>query len=215
MPNAEPPLRASSDAALLRILGAPHATAHRAIERLGSLRSLLAVPRESFRQRTGLSDELYLRLHAARELARRDLSSTLRRGQRIQAPTDCYEYVLALCRDLPYESVLALWLTGRNHILASEELFHGTRNAAPVYPREVLRRAMELNACRLILVHNHVDGDPSPTDDDFRITEQLVRILALAEIQVLDHLIVGDGLVLSLRQTRPHAFRPELPCACL
>lgn len=215
MPNAEPPLRARSDAELLRILGASDATARRAIERLGTLRSLLAVPRHSFAQRTGGTDELYLRLHAARELARRDLSCTLRRGQRIQGPADCHEYVLALCRDLPYESVTALWLNGRNHVLASEELFRGTRNAAPVYPREVLRRAMELNACRLILVHNHVDGDPSPTSDDLRITEQLVRILALAEVQILDHLIVGDGLVLSLREARPHAFRPELPCACL
>ena len=215
MPTADQPLRTTSDAGLLRILGASDATAQRAMERLGSLRSLLAVPRRSFTERTGCTDELYLRLHAARELARRDLACTLRRGQRIQDPTECYEYVLALCRDRPYEAVIALWLNGRNHVLACEELFHGTRNAAPVYPREVLRRAMELNACRLILVHNHVDGDPSPTDDDFRITEQLVRILVLAEIQVLDHLIVGDGLVLSLRQTRPQAFRPELPCACL
>ena len=194
------PLIPISDEHLLVTLGVEPSIAARAIAAAGDIRNLLAIPPDRIEDRTGLPRALYARLHAARELGRRDLAGSLERGQTLNAKAATNLYVLANSRDLPYESVRIIWLDTKHRVITCEELFRGTIDAARIYPREIVRRGIELNAAASLLLHNHVSGDPTPSDADRTITERLVNILASVRIQILDHLIVGDGQVSSFAE---------------
>jgi DNA repair protein RadC len=88
-----------------------------------------------------------------------------------------------------------LFLDRKNQLIADETLGRGTVDHAPVYPREVARRALELSACALILVHNHPSGDPAPSSADIDMTRQIVDAVRPLRIEVHDHLVVGrDGV---------------------
>ena len=107
---------------------------------------------------------------------------------------------------------MALFLDNRHRLIACEELFHGTINAAPVYPREVVRRALLHNAAAVILSHNHPSGDPEPSSADTRITDELQQALAMVDVRLLDHFVVGEGRPVSfaerglLAQLQPRLF---------
>ena len=98
------------------------------------------------------------------------------------------------------EVFAALFLDNQHRILAYEELFLGTLSAATVYPREVVKRALTLNAAALMLVHNHPSGYPEPSRADIEITQRLQSALALVDIRTLDHLVVGTEGVVSLAE---------------
>jgi DNA repair protein RadC len=93
-----------------------------------------------------------------------------------------------------------LFLDSRNRLLADEAQQRGTVNHTPVYPREVAKRALELHATALILVHNHPSGDPTPSRDDIVMTEQIRVAAAALSIALHDHIIVGNGRWLSFRR---------------
>ena len=93
-----------------------------------------------------------------------------------------------------------LFLDNRNRLLADEAQQRGTVNHTPVYPREVAKRALELHATALILVHNHPSGDPTPSRDDIAMTEQIRVAAAALSIVLHDHIIVGNGRWLSFRR---------------
>ncbi len=98
------------------------------------------------------------------------------------------------------EQARVLFLDNRNHLLADEIMGRGTVNHTPIYPREVVRRALELQATALILVHNHPSGDPRPSAEDVEMTREVKQAAALMGIALHDHLIIGDGRWCSLRQ---------------
>lgn len=91
------------------------------------------------------------------------------------------------------ENFVVAFLDNQHKLIACETLFKGTIDASAVYPREVVKRALELNANALILSHNHPSGEVNPSSADRRITERLVDALKLVDIKVLDHIIVGHG----------------------
>ncbi|WP_162530940.1 RadC family protein [Rhodovastum atsumiense] len=97
------------------------------------------------------------------------------------------------------EQFLVLFLDGKNHLLADETLGSGTVNHTPVYPREVVKRALELHATALILVHNHPSGDPSPSLDDIHMTQKIKQAASALDIFIHDHIIIGKGRWLSFR----------------
>ena len=97
------------------------------------------------------------------------------------------------------EQVRILFLDSRNRLLADEVANRGTVNHAPVYPREVVRRALELQAAAIIVAHNHPSGDPTPSQDDIAMTQRIVDAAAALSIAVHDHVIIGNGRWLSLR----------------
>ena len=99
----------------------------------------------------------------------------------------------------PREEFRILFLDNRNRLLANEVQGRGTTNHTPVYVREVVRRALELSAMSIILVHNHPSGDPTPSRADIEITRQIIEAAAPFDISVHDHLIVGRDGHLSLR----------------
>ena len=93
-----------------------------------------------------------------------------------------------------------LFLNLKYHLIATEEHQHGTINHTPVYPREILSRALALNASAVILVHNHPSGDPKPSEADIKLTDELRKILKVSDIIVYDHIIIGGQGIYSFRQ---------------
>jgi len=111
------------------------------------------------------------------------------------------EYLQAVLAREKVEQFRVLFLDNRNRLLADEQQAQGTVNHTPVYPREIVKRALELHATAIILVHNHPSGDPSPSDDDISMTREIKQAAAALSIVLHDHVIVGNGRWLSFRKT--------------
>jgi len=164
------------------------------------LRYLLDADQQRFCQSKGMGPAKYAQLQAVIEMSKRFLSEKLDRGAAITNPKLIREYLLSRLRDYPYEVFACLFLDNQHRVIQYEELFKGTIDAASVYPREVLRRAMHHNAAALIFAHNHPSGIAEPSQADMRITQKLKEALALIDIRVLDHFIVGDEVTSFVEQ---------------
>jgi len=159
----------------------------------GSLRALLSADRERFCQSLGLGDAKYAQLQAVMEMARRYFSEILQRGNALTSPDITRAYLSAQLRGYSYEVFGCLFLDNQHRVIQWEELFRGTIDGASVYPREVTKRALFHHAAAVIFAHNHPSGINEPSQADKHITEKLKQALALFDIRVLDHFIVGDG----------------------
>jgi len=148
----------------------------------------------------GLGVSRYCTLQAALELAKRVLESDLKREAGLTEPRLAAAYLRARLVGYPYEVFACLFLDNRHRVIAFEELFRGTIDGASVYPREVVRRAIAHNAAALILAHNHPSGVNEPSRADLAITRRLIDALALIDVRVLDHLIIGDGAPVSFAE---------------
>ncbi|HLP30524.1 MAG TPA: DNA repair protein RadC [Geothrix sp.] len=166
----------------------------------GGLRPLLEADPRRFCAAHGLGQAKYVQLQATLELARRHLLATLERGDVLGSPEATRRYLALRLRDRPQEVFAVLFLDNRHRVIAFEELFHGTIDGASVHPREVVRQAMGHNAAAVILAHNHPSGVAEPSRADESITRRLREALALVDIRVLDHVIVGDGQAVSLAE---------------
>jgi DNA repair protein RadC len=166
----------------------------------GGLRGLLAADRASFCRIHGLGEAKYVQLQAVVEMARRFLAESLPRQALLNNPQATREYLRLRLRDLPHEVFACLYLDNQHRLLAFEELFRGTIDGASVYPREVVKAALKHNAAALILAHNHPSGIAEPSGADRSLTRRLKEALALVDIRVLDHLVVGDRDVVSLAE---------------
>lgn len=163
------------------------------LSEFGSLRAVLTADRARACKTRGFGTARYVALQAALELTRRHYQELMTVGSPLQNPRATREFVQLRLRDLTYEVFCCLWLDSRYRVLGFEELFRGTIDGAIVHPREVVKRALSRNAAALILVHNHPSGNPEPSTEDRQITARLKDALALVDIKVLDHLVVGDG----------------------
>src|SRR5690606_2693921 len=139
-------------------------------------------------------------LRAARELAKRPFQERLRAGPVLGIPDTFHEYVRLRLRDLKHEQFCCLWLDSQHRMLAFDELFRGTLDRASVHPREVVKVALARNARSVILAHNHPSGLAEPSVSDQQVTQWLKQALALVEVDVLDHLVVGEGGCASMAQ---------------
>lgn len=166
----------------------------------GSLRALLGAERDALCATPGLGDAKYAQLMAALEIGRRHLGEVLARGAALESPRDTRAYLQARLRDLDREVFCALFLDNRHRVLAFEELFSGTFNGTAVYPREVVRRALRYNAAAVIFAHNHPSGVAEPSRADEALTARLKEALAMIEVRVLDHLVIGDGETVSFSE---------------
>jgi DNA repair protein RadC len=170
------------------------------LQRFGGLRALLGADRDAFCALPGLGDAKFAQLQAVLEMGRRHLDERLARGMALASPGDTGRFLLSRLRDHRQEVFAVLFLDNRHRVIAFEELFHGTIDGASVHPREVVRRTLHHNAAALILSHNHPSGVAEPSDADRRITERLRAALALIDVRVLDHLVVGDGECCSMAE---------------
>jgi len=187
---------ALSDAELLAIFlrtGLPGVTAvdlaRELLARFDGLRGLLEADREQLCAARGLGPAKYAQFGAALELARRHLHATLARGSALTNPTATRALLAAELRHRDREVFLVLFLDNRHRLLGSEELFTGTIDGATVHPREVVRRALAVNAAALIVAHNHPSGVAEPSAADRALTTRLRDALALVDIRLLDHRI--------------------------
>ena len=138
------------------------------------------------------------RFLAARELLRRALEESLKEpGEHLSSPESVKSYLRLFLAGQEYESFVAIWLDAQNRLLASMEMFRGTTTQTSVYPRELVRTGIKLNASAVLFAHNHPSGSVEPSRADEMLTSQLRQALALVDIKVLDHFIVTDTSILS------------------
>ncbi len=168
--------------------------------RFGGLRELLEAARTEFCSSPGLGAAKYAQLQAVLEMARRHLQDELRRGDALTSPNETRRFLRAHLRHHPHEVFACLFLDNRHRVIRFEELFRGTIDAASVHPREVVKRALALNAAAVIAAHNHPSGVAEPSQADERITVRLRDALALVDIRLLDHIVIGDGEPVSLAE---------------
>jgi len=166
----------------------------------GGLRALLDRAAPDLARLPGLGPARACTLVAALELGTRHLGQQLQRGEALADPAQAGAYFSRKLRALPQEVFACLFLDTRHRVIAYEELFRGTLDGSEVHPREVARRALQHNAAALIFGHNHPSGNPEPSAADRAVTARLKQALALVEVRVLDHFVVGDGVATSMAQ---------------
>lgn len=147
----------------------------------------------------GVGEAKAAQIKAALELGRR-LNQQDSEVVRIKSPQDVAAWVMEDLRYLQHEQFRILLLNTKNVIIACEEVSRGSLNSSIVHPREVFARAIKRSAAAIILIHNHPSGDPTPSQEDINITRRLVEVGRLVGIEVLDHLIIGDGVFSSLKE---------------
>jgi DNA repair protein RadC len=174
--------------------------AREVLKNFGSLRKLLAADRLRFCAAPGLGPARYAELQAAIEISHRQLAETLRTGPSLASPRATREYLIARLRDLEHEVFCCLYLDNRHRLIEFEQMFRGTIDGASVYPREVVKQALQWNCAAVIIAHNHPSGVAEPSLADERITLRVKDALALVDIRLLDHIIVGDGASVSLAE---------------
>ena len=174
--------------------------AYNLLNDFSSLRNLFNADLNDFSSIKGIGPAKYVQLQAVLEMSKRYLSETLEKQDVISNPEDTRQYLKSQLRDRPYEVFAALFLDNRHQVIQFEELFRGTIDGASVYPREVVKKALDHNAAALIIAHNHPSGVAEPSSADERITIRLKEALGLVDIRLLDHLIIGDGEIVSLAE---------------
>lgn len=133
-------------------------------------------------------------------MARQLASLRLRRGRALTSPKEVFSHLQALLADYEHEVFALLLLDNRHRVIVFHELFRGTLDGANVYPREVVKTALEHNAAATVLVHNHPSGDPEPSQADLTLTHKLQEALNLVGVRTLDHIVVGHEGCVSLAE---------------
>jgi DNA repair protein RadC len=165
------------------------------LEGFGGLRELLKAEEGLFCSHHGLGQAKYAQLQAVLEMSRRYLFETIQRGDVLSSPQETRQYLCNRLRDYHHEVFAALFLDQRHRVICFEELFTGTIDGASVYPREVVKKALQYNSAAIIFAHNHPSGVAEPSAADKHITQRLKDALALIDVRVLDHFVIGDEVV--------------------
>ena len=161
---------------------------------------LLQATAQSLQLVKGLGPAKQAELLAVFELARRALSQRLKEREAFQTPDAVKQYLQLQLAHKNHEVFAVLFLDSQNRMLAMEELFRGTLSQTSVYPREVVMRALHHQAAAVVLSHNHPSGSVQPSRADEHLTQTLKASLALVDVRVLDHIIVGQGQTLSMAE---------------
>src|SRR5712672_2616919 len=192
MPTAQPPESLSDADLLTQLLAAakfkrPRMIATALLAEFGSFAEAVA-------STTGMQEEATAYLATVRAAALRMLHGKIKDRPALSSWSAVLDYLRAAMAFEPREQFRVLFLDKRNHLIADEVQQRGTIDHTPVYPREVVKRALELSATAVVLVHNHPSGDPTPSRADVQMTQQIVDIAKPLGIAVHDHIIVGkDG----------------------
>lgn len=166
----------------------------------GNLTRLFNASRQELCAIPGLGPAKFAQLQAVLEMARRAMQEKMRHNDALNSPGAVKDYLLLTLNNKNHEIFGVLFLDAQNRPIAIEEMFRGTLTQTSVYPREVVKRALHHNAASVILAHNHPSGTAEPSHADQILTQALKNALALIDIRVLDHFIVGGGTVLSFAE---------------
>ncbi|MBK6618960.1 MAG: DNA repair protein RadC [Nitrosomonas sp.] len=166
----------------------------------GSLTKLCMADLVTFSQQPGMGPAKYAQLQAVMEMARRALAEQIKQGAIMDSPQSVKDYLRLSMRSKPHEIFTVIFLDGQHRTIVTEELFRGTLTQASVYPREVVKRALFHNAAAVILAHNHPSGLAEPSKADEMLTQSLKQALALVDVRVLDHFVIGSEEVVSFAE---------------
>ena len=169
------------------------------IARFGSLSGVLGARRERLTEGKGVGDSVAADLKLVEAAGRRLARQSIQDKPVLGSWKDVIDYCHAAMAHADRETFRILFLDKRNHLITDEVQGVGTVDHTPVYPREVIRRALEVSATAIILVHNHPSGDPTPSNADIRMTQDIIAIAGPMGISVHDHIIIGRNGHASLR----------------
>ena len=167
--------------------------AKEAINRFKTLRGVLETPPEELQKIKGITAYNTFVIKLVQELAREFLKEQILNKPYYKSSKEVFDYLYHSMRDLKKEVFKVMFLDSQNQVIEVEDLFEGTVTTSAVYPREIIEKAIKYNAAALIFVHNHPAGNPSPSDNDKGITQDLVFAGNIMQIKVLDHIIVGEN----------------------
>lgn len=164
------------------------------------LRGFLEAGPEALTALPGLGPAKYAEIQAALELGHRHLAAALERSDVMSSPEATRRFLRSRLRGLRHEVFAVLFLDSQHRLIAFEELFKGSIDSCSVHPRQVVERALALNAAAVILAHNHPSGVAEPSGADRQITERLRQALDLIDVRTLDHLVIGEGQPISFAE---------------
>ncbi len=170
------------------------------LNQFGDLRSVLNANLKNFKQISGLGITRYSQLQAARELCRRSDFISLQKEIKLTNSQQTCSFLKRKLRDKKNEIFAVLFLDSQCRLLTYEELFQGSINTTSIHPRPIIERALTLNAAALIIAHNHPSGISDASQEDIHTTEMLRKALNLIDVELLDHLVIGDNEVYSIMQ---------------
>ncbi|MCS6996134.1 MAG: DNA repair protein RadC [Casimicrobiaceae bacterium] len=176
------------------------------LDRFGSLAGVVAADRKTFLAVPGLGEAKYVQLQAALELARRTLETTLTERPLMHSPEAVSDYLRLVLGFESVEVFVALWLDSQHRLIAMDELARGTLAQASVFPREVVKQALARNAASVVFAHNHPSGVTQPSAADRSLTLRLKEALALVDVRVLDHCIVGGAGASGIHERPIHSM---------
>jgi len=168
------------------------------LQRFGGLRGLLHADLKALSGIKGLGPAKQAELMAVLELSRRALAEQMKKQPVMNTPAALKDFVRLQIGSKAHESFMVIFLDVKQTLIASEEMFRGSLSATSVYPREVALRALHYQAACLVLAHNHPSGDVTPSQADVALTAKMRAALALLDVVILDHVIVGPDRSVSM-----------------
>ena len=172
----------------------------RLLQKFGGLGGLHRVPIEELINQHGIGEAKAAQIKAAIELGRRLTLEAPEERPTINSPADAAALVQYEMSALEQEHLRVLLMDTRNHVLDISEIYRGSVNTSQVRVGEVFKAAIRRNATAIIVVHNHPSGDPTPSPDDVAVTRAFVQAGKLVDVDVLDHLIIGRGKFVSMKE---------------
>ena len=169
------------------------------LAKFGSVSAVLAAPPERLKEVSGVGDIAAAYMKAAHLLMQRAAGDGVRKQPVITNWSALESYVRTALQHEKSEQVRVLFLDRKNRLIEDKVMGRGTVDHAPVYPREIAKRALELSASAVILVHNHPSGDPTPSRADIEMTREIEKTLGALQIRLHDHLVVGTAGTLSMK----------------
>jgi DNA repair protein RadC len=174
--------------------------AQQLLTQFGGLRGLLQAQPQELSRVKGLGPAKRAEMSAVLELARRSLVQELQQRAVFESPQQLKQYLQHQLGSLPHEVFGVVFLDAQNCLLRFEEMFRGSITQTAVYPREIVKRALELGAASVVFAHNHPSGSSAPSSADQALTRNLAAALALVDVRVLDHLVVSHNSAVSMAE---------------
>ena len=172
------------------------------LQRFEGLRGLFKASEQDLRKIKGMGTAKIATLKAIAALSKRLLEEEIQRKDFVECSDDVRKLLAHTFRDLDQEVFSVIFLDTKHRVLKMEEMFRGTINTASVFPREIVKRALDLGSAAVIAVHNHPSGNPEPSSEDRRVTEDLKKACQLMELSLLDHIVVGNNSYFSFADKR-------------
>ena len=189
-----------SDAEVLELLlsfGTPRRDckepARAALREFGTLAAVLEAPGHALEQIKGIGQKNSFAIQFVQAVSRRYLKQRLIGRKHLHSSTEVRDYLVHSMRDLQREVLTVIFLDSSHAIIDSVVMAEGTVNVNTVYPREIIKKGLELNAAALIIAHNHPSGQLKPSPQDMHLTKSLALLCSMMQINLLDHFVIGDG----------------------